>query len=104
MKSFQVLTGALLGVALMAPAGLKAQDETRKTTTTTTTTETQRVYDPAEKDYHEWNEAEDRAYRMYLEENHRHYVEFPKSKEKERKEYFKWRHGHPDSVIIKEKK
>jgi hypothetical protein len=38
---------------------------------------------------------------MYLGEQHRDYVEFPKEKVTEQREYFKWRHGHPDSVIIK---
>src|SRR5258706_11920319 len=89
MKPAYILSGALLCGALLAPTGLKAQEE-RKTTTTTTTTETQRYYDPDEKDYHEWNTSEDRQ------EKHRDYVEFPKVKEKDRKEYYKWRHGHPD--------
>src|SRR5258706_11583556 len=103
MKSSYILSGALLCGALLAPAGLKAQEERKTTTTTTTTTETQRYYDPDEKDYHEWGTSEDRAYRVYLEEKHRDYVEFPKVKEKDRKEYYKWRHGHPDEVIVKEK-
>jgi hypothetical protein len=84
---------------------LKAQDESRKTTTTTTTTtESKRYYDTEEKDYHVWNDQEDRAYRLYLQENHRDYVEFPKVKTTEQREYWRWRHGHPDSVIIKSEK
>src|SRR5712672_4203400 len=89
MKPAYILSGALLCGALFAPTGLKAQEE-RKTTTTTTTTETQRYYDPDEKDYHEWNTSEDRAYRVYLQDKHRDYIEFPKVKEKDRKEYYKW--------------
>lgn len=103
MKPLHICTGLLLGSVLIAPLGLRADDERKTTTTTTTTTETQRYYDPVERDYHEWNEAEDHAYRMYLQEHHREYVEFPKAKVKEQKEYYKWRHGHPDTVIIKEK-
>jgi hypothetical protein len=104
MQRFQVLGGLLLGAALIAPVAMNAQDEEKKkttTTTTTTTTETKRYYDSDEKDYHVWNDMEDRAYRMYLEEKRRDYVEFPKVKVTEQREYWRWRHGHPDTVIIK---
>ena len=105
MQRSQILSTLALGAALIAPVALKAQDESRKTTTTTTTTtESKRYYDPAEKDYHQWNDQEDRAYRLYLQENHRDYVEFPKVKTTEQREYWRWRHGHPDSVIIKNEK
>ena len=55
-----------------------------------------RVYDPYYTDYHVWNDQEDRAYRMYLQENRREYVEYPKVKTTEQTEYWKWRHEHPD--------
>jgi hypothetical protein len=102
MRPIHIFAGALLCGVLISPVGLKAQ-ESKKTTTTTTTTETQRYYDPVEKDYHAWNDSEDHAYRVYLQDNHHDYLEFGKANEKERTEYFKWRHGHPDSVIVKEK-
>jgi hypothetical protein len=106
MHRLQILGALLLGVALVTPVALKAQDESKKTTTTTTTTstETKRYYDPVEEDYHVWNDQEDRAYRVYLQEKHTDYVEFPKVKVTEQREYFKWRHGHPDSMIIKNEK
>jgi maltose-binding protein MalE len=101
MQRKQILSGLALGAALIAPVALKAQDEkpreeSRKTTTTTTTTETKRYYDTEEKTYRVWSDQEDRAYRRYLEENHRDYVEFPKVKVTEQREYFKWRHHHPE--------
>ena len=46
-------------------------------------------------------EATVHANAVYLTEQHRDYVEFPKVKVVEQREYFKWRHGHPDSVIVK---
>ena len=104
MQRYQLLGGLMLGAALMAPVGLNAQEESKKTTTTTTTTETKRYYDPVEKDYHVWTGQEDRAYRMYLQENRRDYVEYPKVKTTEQTEYWKWRHGHPNSVIFKSEK
>jgi hypothetical protein len=99
MHGFRILNGLLLGIALVAPVALRADEKT--TTTTTTTTTSKRYYDTTEKDYHVWSKDEDRAYRLYLGEVHRDYVEFPKVKVVEQREYFKWRHGHPDSVIVK---
>jgi hypothetical protein len=101
MQLNQILSGLALGAALIAPVALRAQEEKAReekktTTTTTTTTETKRYFDPEEKTYRVWNDQEDRAYRMYLQENHREYVEFPKVKTTEQREYFKWRHGHPE--------
>jgi hypothetical protein len=98
MYRFGIVSGFLLSVAMIAPVALRADDEK---TTTTTTTKTVRYYDKDEKDYHTWGDGEDRAYRVYLGEVHREYVEFPKVKVVRQREYFKWRHGHPDSVIIK---
>jgi hypothetical protein len=96
MQGFRIVNGLLLGIALIAPMALRA-DDTKKTTTTTST----RYYDLDEKDYHDWTPNEDRAYRMYLGEQHRDYVEFPKTTVVQQSEYFKWRHGHSDSVITK---
>ena len=104
MQGSRILSTLALGAALIAPVALRAQDESRKTTTTTTTTETKRYYDPVEKDYHIWSDNEDRAYRVYLQEKHTDFVEFPKVKVTEQREYWRWRHGHPDSVIIKSEK
>ena len=101
MHGFRTLNGLLLGIALITPVALRAEDEKKTTTTTTTTTTSKRYYDSEEKDYHSWSPTEDRAYRVYLGEVHRDYVQFPKVKVVEQREYFKWRHGHPDSVIVK---
>jgi gas vesicle protein len=98
MHGLRILNGLLLGAALIAPAALLA-DDTKSTTTNTTT----RYYDSGGKDYHDWTPNEDRAYRMYLGEQHRDYVEFPKTTVVQQSEYFKWRHGHSDSVIKTEK-
>jgi hypothetical protein len=55
-----------------------------------------RVYDADHKDYHTWDDREDRAYRHYLEERHEQYRKYEKLKEKEQRDYWKWRHSHPD--------
>ena len=101
MKRFYILGTLLLGAALTVPNAVMAQQTDEKTTTTTTTTETHRYYDSEYKSYHNWDTKEDRAYRMYLEENHRDFVEFPKTTTTEQTEYWRWRHNHPDKVIFR---
>jgi hypothetical protein len=56
----------------------------------------QRYHDREHNDDHEWNEAEDRAYRRYLEEKRRTYREFRRLKSNEQREYWRWRHEHRD--------
>jgi len=55
-----------------------------------------RVYDSGHKDYHNWDEREDHAYRRYLSERHEDYREYSKLKEKQQRDYWNWRHSHPD--------
>ena len=55
-----------------------------------------RVYDPVHKDYHQWDDHEDRAYRAYLTENHQEYRVYGKQKKADQSRYWKWRHEHPD--------
>ena len=56
-----------------------------------------RVYDKDHKDYHEWNEREEHAYRHWLqEERHREYHPWEKASREEQKEYWRWRHEHMD--------
>lgn len=55
-----------------------------------------RYYDRNHRDYHEWNDGEDRSYRVYLGERHRDYREFHRNSRREQSNYWNWRHGHPD--------
>jgi hypothetical protein len=55
-----------------------------------------RVYDRHHKDYHNWDDREDRAYRGYLTDNHREYREYNRQKRRDQESYWKWRHNHPD--------
>jgi hypothetical protein len=56
-----------------------------------------RVYDPYYSDYHEWSPGEDAAYRRWLAERHYDYREFNKLDADKQKEYWNWRHSHPDN-------
>ena len=55
-----------------------------------------RIYDKDHKDYHNWDDNENRAWGTYLSENHKRDHEFSKATKKEQSEYWKWRHEHPD--------
>ena len=55
-----------------------------------------RVYDHNHKDYHNWDDREERAYRGYLNEHHREYRDYDRESSKEQKAYWNWRHSHPD--------
>jgi len=89
MRRFLILSGFLLGAALIAPLAVNADDHDR------------RYYDRDHRDYHEWNSREDRAYRVYLGEQHRSYREFSRETRYRRAHYFRWRHRHPDSTLFR---
>ena len=55
-----------------------------------------RVYDRDHKDYHNWDDREDHAYRLYLSDHHRPYVEFSKQNSHSQSAYWTYRHSHPD--------
>ena len=52
------------------------------------------MYDAVHKDYHVWNDDEDRRYRSYLEEHHETYEDFSRLSKKRQREYWQWRHDH----------
>ena len=60
--------------------------------------EGQRYYDSYRRDYHEWNEHENRAYRHWLmeERRERRYREYRRLKAEQQREYWRWRHEHSD--------
>ena len=61
---------------------------------------TERVYDRDHRDYHRWDQAEERAYRSFWEEHHRAYRSYPSLNRREQSHYWKWRHTpqHPASL------
>ncbi len=58
----------------------------------------QRYYDRDARDYHEWNEAEQRAYRHWLmEERHeQRYRDYNRLRNDDQRAYWRWRHEHMD--------
>jgi hypothetical protein len=53
-----------------------------------------RVYDKDHKDYHNWDDYENKQWGVYLSQNHKKYHEYSKSNTKEQSNYWNWRHGH----------
>jgi hypothetical protein len=86
---FLFLTAALTASA--APRAGAAQE-----VVVTTGGDHTRYYDRNHRDYHEWNDREDRSYRVYLGERHRDYREFRLNSRHEQGNYWNWRHHHPD--------
>jgi hypothetical protein len=56
-----------------------------------------RVYDRNHKDYHNWDDNENRAWGQYQTEQHKNSHEFSKANKREQGRYWNWRHAHPDN-------
>lgn len=78
----------LLGCALLTPIAIQADDHDRK------------YYDPDRKDYHNWNQGENRAYQHYAQERKVQNREFRRLDRQRQRDYWRWRHDHPDNVIF----
>src|SRR5579859_5950867 len=76
------ISSLLLAAAIATPtaimAGPRAQDASVQV----------RVYDRDHRDYHNWDDHEDRAYRRYLVERHRTYVEYHRQHYRAQKHYW----------------
>ena len=90
MRRFMILSAFFVGATLLAPVATRADEHHEK-----------RYYDRDGHDYHTWNGQEDRAYRVYLTEQHRNYREFERTRVVQQRAYFRWRHEHPDHVLFK---
>lgn len=55
-----------------------------------------RYYDSNGRDWHDWNDNEELAYRRFLSESHRDYREFGRLDDRDQAEYWRWRHNHPE--------
>jgi type III secretory pathway component EscR len=91
----RTLSALILGAVLCAPVTVvRADDEHHEQE------KAKRYYDRDKKDYHEWNEHENRAYRRWLEERHeRDNREFTRLDREQQREYWRWRHEHPDTML-----
>ena len=86
------LSTLFLGAALISPVALRADDDHHDKAK-------KRYYDRQVKDWHEWNEQEERAYRRYLQESRQRDLAWERANAAQQRAYWKWRHKHPDAVI-----
>ncbi len=89
-RAHRYIASLFLAAALAAPVSIMAvpvpqQDHAQN-----------RVYDKDHKDYHNWDDNENRAWGQYLTENHKKSHEFSKANKREQSQYWNWRHAHPD--------
>jgi len=89
-RSYRFIASLFLVAAIAAPVSMLAAPVPQEASVQV------RVYDRDHKDYHNWDDREDRAYRGYLVERHENYREYGKQKHKNQRQYWKWRHEHPD--------
>lgn len=88
-RSYRFIASLFLAAALVAPATVIAAPAPQASLQI-------RVYDRDHHDYHNWDDHEDRAYRGYLVEQHRTYRVYGKQNRKTQRDYWNWRHEHPD--------
>jgi hypothetical protein len=100
MHRFLILGALVLSTSLIGPAVARADDRAEARSDDRNHHD-KRYYDRNGKDYHTWNSNEDRAYRTYLQEQHRNYRDFDRVKRGQQQEYFKWRHGHDDNKLFR---
>ena len=59
-------------------------------------TSSQPYYDSTHRDWHQWNDGEEKSYRTYSEQHHKS-GDFSSSRERDQQKYWHWRHKHSDS-------
>ena len=81
LQTASLMAAAFTAPMLMTPTPMQAQ---------------QRYHDEARNDDHEWNNHEDRAYRIWVKQNHRKYQNFAQLRAEDQRNYWAWRHEHSD--------
>ena len=85
-----LLSAALIVPVAITPVALRAEDHK---------VEVRTYHDKDHKDDHQWNSHEDKAYRIYVKQNHRKYGNFAQLNENDQQAYWGWRHEHSDAIL-----
>jgi len=91
MFSALLMTATLAAPTVVPTSAIAGEPRTNASVTL-------RIYDPYRRDYHVWDQREDRAYRAYLAERHRSYVTYRRQRLAERRAYWRWRHEREERV------
>jgi hypothetical protein len=86
---FVFLAGALAAPAAMVTSATPQEEEHHDK-------DKRKVYDREHKDYHNWDDNEDHAYRQYLGEQRMDYRDYEKLNRDQQNAYWNWRHSHND--------
>jgi hypothetical protein len=89
--SHRFISSLLLAAALAAPVAIMASPGPNDDGVQV------RVYDSRHKDYHNWDDRENKSWGVYLSNNHKRNHEYAKSNRREQNNYWNWRHAHPDN-------
>ena len=84
-----LLSAVLLAPITIAPTMLRAADEKVGVT----------YHDKQHNDDHQWNANENKAYGMYVKDNHRKNISFAKLPDTDQQAYWGWRHEHSDALL-----
>jgi len=84
------ISSLLLAAAIVAPVAVMAAPSPQDAKIQI------RFFDRNHKDYHNWDDREDRAWGSYETDHHRKSMEFSKASKGEQQNYWNWRHSHPD--------
>lgn len=57
------------------------------------------VYDAHHKDYHDFDEHEQRAWGIYWQQRHHTVIEWDRATPEQRQAYWDWRHNHSDAIL-----
>jgi hypothetical protein len=93
----RILTTIALAAALLIPTCVIAQDHDHDHDHNRN--QHQRYYDKHYRDYHEFDERENRAWHIYAEQQRRANWKWEQAKERQRQRYWEWRHNHSDAVL-----
>jgi hypothetical protein len=90
LRAHRYIASLLVAAGLAAPMAILAGPGPQEATVKV------RIYDREHKDYHNWDDNENRAWGRFIVEKHRKDHEFSKANKREQAEYWNWRHSHPD--------
>ena len=90
LRTYGFMGSLMLAGAIFAPAAVMGAPRPQEASVQV------RVYDRDHRDYHNWDDREDHAYRGYLVERHQTYRAYNDQRGRDQRNYWKWRHNHPD--------
>lgn len=82
------LSSFVLTAAMIAPMAITANAAPQAVSV--------RIYDRDHKDYHNWDDREDRSYLLFHADHPKYNKDYRRANHKQQREYWNWRHEHPD--------